>query len=57
MLLTGPTTGVQEFELGAIMIDEQFTDEAAKGAVFTTSLPFQVRPSDKLYKLVSTGNP
>jgi putative protease len=53
MLLTGPSTGVQEFELGDIMIDEQFTEEAGKGAVFTTALPFKVRPSDKLYKLVA----
>jgi putative protease len=53
MLLTGPTTGVQEFELGDMMIDEKSAEEAGKGAVFTIALPFKVRPSDQLYKLVA----
>ncbi|MFL9482099.1 peptidase U32 family protein [Chitinophagaceae bacterium LWZ2-11] len=52
MLLTGPTTGVKEFEVDTIMVDDEFVTSANKGETFTLPLDFKIRNSDKLYKLV-----
>lgn len=54
LMVIGPTTGVQEFEIEQMMVDEKHADEAKKGDSFTIPLDFRVRPSDKLYKLVAT---
>ncbi|MCB0456923.1 MAG: peptidase U32 family protein [Flavobacteriaceae bacterium] len=54
VLITGPTTGVEEFELTQMMVNDQTLQKATKGDSITIPLPFRVRPSDKLYKIVKT---
>ncbi|MEZ4857506.1 MAG: peptidase U32 family protein [Flavobacteriaceae bacterium] len=54
VLITGPTTGVEEFELTEMMVNDQDLKKATKGDSITIPLPFRVRPSDKLYKIVKT---
>lgn len=52
LLITGPTTGVEEFVLDQIMVDDVFAKEAKKGDSCTFKTGFRVRLSDKLYKIV-----
>ena len=54
VLITGPTTGVEEFVLTEMMVNDQALQKATKGDSITIPLPFRVRPSDKLYKIVKT---
>lgn len=56
ILITGQTTGVMEFEVDEMMVNEQIVDEAVKGDHFTIKTPDRIRPSDKLYKVVKTEN-
>lgn len=53
ILITGPRTGVKEIRVSSLMVDAKLTDTALKGKICTIPLDFRVRPSDKLYKLVS----
>ncbi|WP_224491554.1 peptidase U32 family protein [Robertkochia flava] len=53
LLITGPTTGVKEFELTEMMVDDQKAEAAKKGDSATIKTDFRVRLSDKLYKIVS----
>lgn len=52
LLITGPTTGVKEFELTKMMVNDEFVQEAKKGDSCTFRTDFRVRSSDKLYKIV-----
>jgi len=52
ILITGPTTGVEEFVLSDFMINDKNGDAAKKGDSVTIPLKFRIRPSDKLYKIV-----
>jgi len=54
ILVTGPTTGVEEFELTEMMVNDVVSDTAKKGDSVTIPLKFRIRPSDKLYKIVLT---
>ena len=49
ILITGPTTGVVESEITALMVEEIMYDEIKKGVNFTTPLDTVIRNSDKLY--------
>lgn len=53
ILITGPTTGVIESEVKEIMVDDRFVDEAKRGDNCTIPIQDIIRPSDKLYKVVS----
>jgi putative protease len=53
IIVTGPTTGYIESEVQSIHLEDGPTEEAKKGQVFSIALPEKIRPSDKLYKLVS----
>ncbi|TRZ43194.1 peptidase U32 family protein [Robertkochia solimangrovi] len=53
LLITGPTTGVQEFELTEMMVNDEKLDQASKGDSCTIKTDFRVRLSDKLYKIVA----
>jgi putative protease len=57
ILITGPTTGVEEFELTEMMVNDERLDKASKGDSVTIPLKFRIRPSDKLYKIVQTPQP
>ncbi|WP_106793282.1 peptidase U32 family protein [Aquimarina sp. Aq78] len=52
ILITGPTTGVEEFELKEMMVNDERLDTAQKGDSCTIPTNFRIRPSDKLYKIV-----
>lgn len=52
ILVTGPTTGAKELQLDEFFVDEVVAEKAIKGDSCTIKLPFRVRLSDKLYKMV-----
>lgn len=54
LLITGPTTGVIYVTADEIRYDLKPVDKATKGQRISIAVPEKVRPSDKLYKLVST---
>ena len=52
ILITGPSTGARETIVEELYVDELPAEKADKGKSCTLRLPFRVRTSDKLYKLV-----
>lgn len=54
VLITGPTTGVIEANVGELMVDKKPVRETKKGDEFTMPINHIIRPSDKLYKIVAT---
>ncbi|MEL4307125.1 peptidase U32 family protein [Joostella sp. CR20] len=54
LLITGPTTGVEEFTLEEMMVNDQKLEVATKGDSCTIPTKFRVRLSDKLYKIVAS---
>ncbi|MEZ4853184.1 peptidase U32 family protein [Flavobacterium sp.] len=52
ILITGPSTGVQEMLIEDMMVNDENLDKATKGDSLTLKLPFRIRLSDKLYKIV-----
>lgn len=56
VLVTGPTTGAQEFTINEMMVNDEKKKIGVKGDSITIPLDFRVRLSDKLYKLVETEN-
>ncbi|WP_430614603.1 peptidase U32 family protein [Flavobacterium sp. JP2137] len=54
ILITGPTTGVEELVVEELYVDKQAVEKAAKGNNCTLKLPFRIRMSDKIYKIVAT---
>jgi len=53
LLITGPTTGVEEFKLEDFFVNDKKDIKATKGDSVTIPLKFRIRPSDKLYKIVA----
>jgi len=54
LLITGPTTGVKELVLEDMYVKDVLADNAKKGDSCTFFTGFRTRPSDKLYKIVSS---
>jgi len=52
ILVTGPTTGAQEFVVDELLVNGQKLSTGIKGDMVTLKLPFRIRESDKLYKIV-----
>ena len=52
ILITGPTTGVKEFQLKEMLVNDKALEKGTKGDAITIPLEFRIRPSDKLYKIV-----
>lgn len=52
ILITGPTTGAQELVVDEFLVNDQKLSEGCKGDMVTMKLPFRIRQSDKLYKIV-----
>lgn len=52
LLVTGPTTGVKEFDLQELRVEEKNSEKAIKGDTCTIPLDFRLRLSDKLFKIV-----
>jgi U32 family peptidase len=53
VIVTGPTTGYIESTIENIHIESGAVNEIEKGQVFSIKLDQKIRPSDKLYKMVS----
>jgi UPF0176 protein len=53
ILISGPTTGNQELVLGKMIVDGTETTVAKIGDKVTFEVPFRIRLSDKLYKIVN----
>jgi len=51
ILITGPSTGVQELVIEEMFVNDMPFEKAIKGDQITLKLPFRVRMSDKLYKM------
>jgi len=52
VLITGPTTGAQEFEIKEMLVNDEKQKTGSKGDSVTIPLDFRIRPSDKLYKII-----
>ena len=52
ILISGPTTGVVEYEIDEIRVDLKTTDIALKGELCSIKTPDYLRRSDKVYKWV-----
>lgn len=52
ILITGPNTGAQEMIIEEMFVNDVVSDKATKGDNCTFKLPFRIRLSDKLYKIV-----
>ena len=55
MLITGPTTGVVELQIGEMQVDYKTVESAGKGIRFSIPLDTVIRRSDKLYKVVEAS--
>ena len=51
LLISGPTTGNQEFVLEKMFVNGSENSSAKVGDKITFEVPFRIRLSDKLYKL------
>ena len=56
ILITGPTTGVVEYNVGEIRVDLKVTDKAFKGEFCSIKAKDYLRRSDKVYKWIDAGN-
>lgn len=54
LLITGPTTGALFLKLDDPRVDLKSMEHVEKGVRVSFKVPEKIRPSDKLYKLVST---
>jgi len=54
LLITGPTTGAVFADLAEARVDLKVVSTVRKGEHFSMKMSEKIRPSDKLYKLVST---
>ena len=52
ILITGPTTGAQELVIDEFFVNDEKLSKGTKGDLVTMKLPFRIRQSDKLYKIV-----
>ena len=52
VLISGPTTGEQEFTISKIFVKGNYCDTAKEGDQVTFEIPFRIRLSDKLYKIL-----
>ena len=53
IMIIGPTTGVIEITLDQIQVDYKNVDTVHQGERFSIPVPHKVRPSDKIYKIIS----
>ena len=53
ILVTGPTTGALFLEAEDIRVDLKSVDKTEKGERFSMKVPEKVRPSDKLFKILT----
>jgi putative protease len=56
ILITGPTTGVVQYEIEEVRVELNATDSALKGELCSIKAPDILRRSDKVYKWVDYGD-
>ncbi|MDH8701184.1 putative protease [Dysgonomonadaceae bacterium PH5-43] len=54
VLITGPTTGALFVDVDEIRVELNSVDEASKGMHFSMKVSEKIRPSDKLFKIITT---
>ena len=52
ILITGPSTGAQELVLEEMFVNDVNAEKATKGDSCTLKVPFRIRLSDKMYKIL-----
>lgn len=52
ILVTGPTTGAKELIVEQMLVNDEALETGGKGDSVTIPIPFRIRPSDKLYKII-----
>jgi UPF0176 protein len=52
ILIIGETTGKQEIVLNEMFVNDLLSEKAISGDVLTLKLPFRIRLSDKIYKII-----
>lgn len=52
IIITGPTTGLVEFNIESLVLDEQQVETVKRGDNFTFPIAEKIRPADKIYKIV-----
>ena len=52
VLISGPTTGEQEITICELFVNGQPCETAKEGDQVTFEIPFRIRLSDKLYKIL-----
>ena len=52
ILIKGSTTGEQQMTLDEMFVNEIISEKAVSGDTCTFKLPFRIRLSDKLYKIL-----
>ena len=53
VLISGPTTGEQEYIITELFVNGASSEKGNKGDQITFSVPFRIRLSDKLYKILA----
>lgn len=53
IMISGPTTGYVQMKVNELRIENKSIDSVKKGDVFTLFSEEKIRPSDKLYKLIT----
>ncbi len=52
ILIIGETTGNQEIVLNEMFVNDLLSEKAISGDILTLKLPFRIRLSDKIYKII-----
>jgi len=53
VMVTGPTTGVEEFVVESLQVERKNVEKVERGVPFSMPVNFKLRPSDKLFKMIT----
>ena len=53
VMVTGPTTGVEEFVVTSLQVERKNVEKVERGTPFSMPVDFKLRPSDKLFKMIT----
>ncbi len=56
VIITGPTTGALILKVEDIRVDGKSVEKAVKGDSFSIAVPAKIRPADRLYRWLPTGD-
>ena len=52
IMITGPTTGIFEMEVGEMRVDDQVVESVGANVSFSMATPKKVRASDKIFRII-----